>query len=132
MQYLAMRFKVFKLEELYSDLEKYDIRADLRGFAIKGRSVKFHKFMRALTYIGHIFDSEVYYLNPAPWSKPSIDLVKIVGEDDVNQMVRAHAEQGTKICLLYLVSRYEDQDPDVSIGSSWEILLLGVSHQLTL
>jgi len=88
--------------------------------------------MRALTYNGHIFDSEVYYLNPAPWSKPSTDLVKIVGEDDVNQMVRAHAEQGTKICLLYLVSRYEDQDTDVSIGSSWQILLLGVSHQLTL
>jgi len=35
MQYLAMRFKVFKLEELYSDLEKYDIRADLRGLQLK-------------------------------------------------------------------------------------------------
>ena len=68
----------------------------------------------------HAFNSLsiLNYLNPAPWSKPSTDLVKIVGEDDVNQMVRAHAEQGTKICLLYLVSRYEDQDPDVSIGSS--------------
>jgi len=118
MQYLAMRFKVFKLEELYSDLEKYDIRADLRGFAIKGRSVKFHKFMRALTYIGHIFDSEVYYLNPAPWSEPSTGLVKIVGPEEVNQMVHAHAQEGTKICHLYLVSRYEDGDPDVSICSS--------------
>ncbi|CAN6372347.1 unnamed protein product, partial [Urochloa humidicola] len=36
----------------------------------------------------------------------------IDGPDDVNRMVRAHDEHGTKICLLYLVSTYEYQDSD--------------------
>lgn len=121
LQDLAMLFKVFKLEELYPDLQKYDLRANLRQFGIQGTSVLFDDFMRALLYHGYIYDAEVYYLNPAPRSKPPAGLVKIVGQDDFNQMVRAHAEEGTKICLLYLVSKHDDQSPDVSTGSSRQI-----------
>lgn len=110
-----MKFKVFKLDELYPDLQTYDLRAHLRIFSIVDTSVKFDVFMRALASHGYIRDAEVYYLNPG--SEPLTGLVKITGQEEVNQMVIAHSLVGTKICHLYLVSRYADLFDDVRIGS---------------
>lgn len=97
----------------------------MREFAISSPSttVEFATFMNALRMHGYILDADVYYLNPAPFSQPSTGLVKIVGAEEINQMVHAHAQVGTKICHLYLVSKYEDQVADVSIGFSNECLL---------
>lgn len=130
MQNVLMKFKVHKLDKLYSDLQKYDLRAHLREFAITKQESTIHYAIltEALTYHGYIRDAEVYYLNPAPGSVPPTGLVKIVGPEEVKEMVRAHAEEGTKICHLYLVSKYEDQHLDVSIGYSWH---LSCKNQLT-
>jgi hypothetical protein len=45
LQGIAMQFKLFKLKQLYPDLQKYDHRALWGEFGIKGTSVKFSKFM---------------------------------------------------------------------------------------
>ena len=81
MQDVVMKFKVHKVKELYFDLQKYDLRGELREFSIvrPAITVKFATFTEALRWHGYIRDVEVYYLNPAPWSEPSTGLVKIVG-----------------------------------------------------
>lgn len=114
-----MRFKVHKMDKLYPDLKKYDQRAHLREFAITTpATVEYAIFVEALTYHGYIYDAKVYYLNPVYGSEPPTGLVLIDGPEDVKEMVRAHGQEGTKLCHLYLVSKYEDRYPDVSIGSS--------------
>ncbi|TVU50914.1 hypothetical protein EJB05_02311, partial [Eragrostis curvula] len=56
--------------------------------------------------------AKLYYLNPVPGSTPSIGygLKKIDGQEDVNELVLAHAEQRTKICHLYLVGPEDDME----------------------
>jgi hypothetical protein len=56
-------------------------------------------------------------------------VVKIVGPEEVNKMVHAHAQEGTKICHMYLVSRYEDGDPDVILVPRDKYLLNTTIHQ---
>jgi len=111
-----MKFKVHKVEELYPDLEKYDLRAQLGDFTFvkEAKTVEYYMFVKQLKLQGYIEDAEVYYLNPSRFSRPPADLIKIDGAEDVKQMMNAHAEEETKICHLYLVSTYPYQDPDVS------------------
>jgi hypothetical protein len=68
MQDMVMKFFVHKVPELYSDLQKYDLRAHLRQFRIASpaTSVEYADFMKGLFYHGYIGDAEVYYLDPTP------------------------------------------------------------------
>ncbi|CAD6267145.1 unnamed protein product [Miscanthus lutarioriparius] len=70
---VVMKFKVHKVKELYSDLQKYDLQGELREFSIvrPAITVKFATFTEALRWHGYIRDVEVYYFNPAPWSELS-------------------------------------------------------------
>ena len=118
-----MKFFVHKVPKLYSDLLKYDLRARLGQFTIASptTSIEYADVIDGLYCHGYIRDAEVYYLDPTPGSMPCTGLVKIIEAEDVKLMVSAHAQMGTKIAHLYLVSTYEDQSPHVSICSSCQI-----------
>jgi hypothetical protein len=67
----------------------------------------------ALRPFGYHGRAELYYMNPAARRSLLIGyrLNKIEGQEEVNEMVLAHANKRTKICNLYMVGPEE-----VSIG----------------
>ena len=107
MQDVVMKFKVHKVKQLYSDLQKYgDSRDELSQFSIGAPAItiEYAELLGALNHHGYTWDAQLYYLSPIPGSQPSTGLFKIDGPDEVRQMVSVHVEQGTKICHLYLVN----------------------------
>lgn len=116
-----MRFIFHSVKELYSDLkEYYDSREELGQFTITkpATTVKFVTMLEALKPFGYRGGGQLYYLNPAPGSQPSTGLVQIDGQEEVDQLVLAHAKERTKTCHLYLVTGSNDDLHGVSIGSS--------------
>ncbi|KAG2561423.1 hypothetical protein PVAP13_8KG217000 [Panicum virgatum] len=104
---VVMRFKIHRVKELYYDLQKYaDNRDELSQITIgaPANSIEYAESVAALIEHGYTQDARLYYLSPVPGSEPSTGLLKIDGQEDVMQMVSAHAEQRTKICHLYLVN----------------------------
>ena len=90
-----MRFILHSVKELYSDMKKYyDSREELGQFTIvkPATSVEFVTMLGALKPFGYRGDGQLYYLNPAPGSQPSTRLVKIDGQEEVNQLMHAHAQ----------------------------------------
>ncbi|CAO2034813.1 unnamed protein product [Urochloa humidicola] len=108
----VMRFKVHVVDELYPDLKKYyDSREyNVGQFTITNpaTTVEFGTMLETLRDYGYRGDAELYYLNPFPGSTPSTGLCKIYGQEQVDDLVLAHAAQRTKICHLYLVRPEDD------------------------
>ena len=102
-----MWFKLHGVKEIYSDLEKYyDSREELSEFAIiEPSTIEYFSILdHLMKYFGYRGGALLYYLNPAPGSEPSIALVQIDGQEDVDKMVDAHTQRKTKICHLYIVN----------------------------
>ncbi|CAO2038783.1 unnamed protein product, partial [Urochloa humidicola] len=108
----VMRFKVHVVDELYPDLKKYydsrEYNVGLFTITNPATTVEFVTMLETLRDYGYRGDAELYYLNPFPGSTPSTGLCKINGQQQVDELVLAHAAQRTKICHLYLVGPEDD------------------------
>lgn len=103
-----VRFKVHLVEKLYlHPIEYLDAPIGMKTF-LQPLQIEWYRLVEEMTSLGYKGDAELYYLKPG--CEPPAGLVKILGPQEVDEMMVAHA--GTKICHLYIVNGSMDSDND--------------------